>query len=122
LPERVSPRQRSGFAEAMRDAFCRLVLGIDRRLFLAQVQGAVVIDGAGDGSCDVYIRHFQDLDLSGQQLFAAPFFQPSSGSQWIQIADVVAFSAFHAVAKRPDREFCWTWYEDYIDPAGPREV
>ena len=119
---RTSPRRRSGFAEAIRDVFCRLVLGVDRRLFLAQVQGAMVIDGTGDGSCDIYVRLFRSLSLSGQHLMTDPLFQPSSGSQWIQIADIVAFSAFQAVVKRPDREYCWTWFEDYIDPDGPREV
>lgn len=119
---RTSPHRRSGFTEAMRDAFCRLVLGIDRRLFLGGLQGIMVIDGDGDGSCHVYTRLFRSLNLSGQQLIAGPFFQPSYDSQWIQIADMVAYTAFQAVIKRPDRQFCWSWFEDYIDPEGPREL
>lgn len=119
---RKSSRRRNAFAEAMRDAFCRLALGIDRRLFLGDLQGIMVIDGEGDGSCRFYTRLFRSLDLSGKQLIAAPVFQPSDESQWIQIADIVAYAAYQSVIKRPDREFCWTWYEDYIDPEGPREV
>jgi hypothetical protein len=106
----------------MRDAFCRLALGIDRRLFLGDLQGIMVIDGEGDGSCRFYTRLFRSLDLSGRQLIAVPFFQPSDESQWIQIADMVAYAAYQSVIRRPGREFCWTWYENHIDPEGPREV
>lgn len=119
---RTSHHRRNGFAEAIRDAFCRLVLGVDRRLFLGNLQGIMIIDGEGDGSCRFYTRLFRSLGLSGKQLVSSPFFQPSHDSQWIQIADIVAFAAFQSVVKRPGREFCWTWYEDYIDPEGPREV
>ncbi|ACU69710.1 hypothetical protein Caci_0775 [Catenulispora acidiphila DSM 44928] len=119
---RTSPRRRTGFGEPMTDPFCRLVLGVDRRLFLGDLQGIMVIDGEGDGSCRFYTRLFRSLGLSGQQLIAVPFFQPSYDSQWIQIADIVAYTAYQSVIRRPGREFCWTWYEDYIDPEGPREV
>ncbi len=119
---RVTSRRRSAFTEVMRDTFCRLVLGVDRRLYLAEVQGAMIIDGNGDGTCRVYSRLYSSLNLSGHQLVAGPFFQPSDESDWIQIADIVAYAAFQAVVKRPGREFCWTWYEDYIDPEGPSPI
>jgi hypothetical protein len=83
----------------MRNTFCRLVLGIDRRLFLANVQGIMIIDGTGDSSCGHYIRVFRGLNLSGRQLAMEPFFQ-----------------------RRPGKEFCWSWYEDCIDPDGPQPV
>ena len=79
-------------------------------------------EGGGDSSCRGYVRLFRSLNLSGRQLVGEPFFQPSDQSQWIQIADIVAYTAFQSVARRPGREFCWTWYEDYIDPDGPQEV
>ena len=96
------------------------VLGIDRKLFLAGVQGIMIIDGAADGSCADYFRLFRMLNLSGRQLDVAPFFQSSDQSQWIQIADLVAHTAYQAVVRRPGKEFCWTWYQDHIDPDGPR--
>jgi Protein of unknown function (DUF3800) len=98
------------------------VLGIDRRLFLAGIQGAMIIDGAADGSSADYVRMFRSLNLSGRQLLMEPSFQKSDESQWIQIADIVAYTAYQSVARRPGKEFCWTWYEDCIDPDGPREV
>jgi len=96
---RSSPRRRNSFAEAMRETFCRLVLGIDRRLFLGNLQGIIVIDGEGDGSCRFYTRVYRSLNLSGQQLIAGPFFEPSYDSQWIQIADIVAYTAFSGFTK-----------------------
>ncbi|WP_370376524.1 DUF3800 domain-containing protein [Catenulispora sp. GAS73] len=119
---RRSPHRPSRFADVMRDTFCKLVLGIDRRLFLTGLQGVMIIDGEGDSSCREYFRLFRGLDLSGRQLIGGPLFQPSDESQWVQIADIVAYTAFQSVIRRPGREFCWTWYEDYIDPDGPREV
>lgn len=119
---RKSSHKPSRFADIMRDTFCKLVLGIDRKLFLAGLQGMMIIDGDGDTSCRGYFRMFRSLNLSGRQLTVEPFFQPSDQSHWIQIADIVAYTAFQSVSRRPGKEFCWTWYEDYIDPDGPREV
>jgi hypothetical protein len=119
---RKSSHKPSRFAEVMRDTFCKLVLGVDRRLFLADLQGVMIIDGEGDNTCRDYYRIFRSLNLSGRQLVAGPYFEPSDQSQWIQIADMVAYAAFQSVIRRPSREYCWTWYEDCIDPDGPREV
>lgn len=119
---RRSPHRPSRFTEVMRDTFCKLVLGVDRRLFLADRQGMLVIDGEGDGSCRDYFRAVRSLNLSGRTLVGGPFFQPSDESQWIQIADIVAHVAYQAVIRRPGREFCWSWYEDHIDPDGPQAV
>lgn len=106
----------------MRDTFCKFVLGVDRRPFLAKVQGIMIIDGDGDGPCRFYSRLYTSLNLSGRQLIAGPFFQPSDVSEWIQIADIVAYTAFQSVIKRPGKEFCWSWYTDYVDPLGPQAV
>ena len=119
---RTSSRRRGAFTDVMRDTFCKFVLGVDRRLYLAQVQGIMIIDGDGDRSCRFYSRIYGSLNLSGHQLVAGPFFQPSDVSDWIQIADIVAYTAFQAVAKRPGKEFCWNWYEDYLDQDRPRAV
>lgn len=85
----------------MRDTLCKLVLGIDRRLFLAGAQGVMIIDGEADGSCADYVRVFKAVNLSGRQLAAEPFFLPSDASQWIQIADIGAYTAYQAVARQP---------------------
>jgi len=119
---RRSPHRRSGFADVMRDTFCKLVLGVDRRLFLTDHHGIMIIDGDGDGSCREYGRLVRGLNLSGRQLIAGPFFEPSDLSQWIQMADIVAYAAYQSVVRRPGKEFCWTWYADHIDPDGPQEV
>src|SRR5262249_21774891 len=100
---RRSPHRQSRFNEVMRDTFCKLVLGIDRRLFLANLQGIMIIDGENDGSCREYHRLVRSLNLSERYLIEGPFFKSSDESQWIQIADIVAYAAFQSVIKRPDR-------------------
>lgn len=42
--------------------------------------------------------------------------QGSHVSQLIQAADLVAYSAFQHLARRPDRDVLWNWYEQHIKP------
>lgn len=50
----------------------------------------------------------------------------SSSSQFVQIADLVAWCAFAAVDRHPNNEFASGWYDEYLslrDPRGaPREL
>ena len=102
--------RRDAFTDVVHDVYLELVERIDARLGAAGAQGLIVMDGDGTA------LRFRDAhrDLSGDNLVENPLFERAHLSQWIQIADIVAYSAFQAVARQPTKQFCWSWYNQYF--------
>jgi Protein of unknown function (DUF3800) len=68
----------------------------------------------GDGSDQGYYSAHRALKLADRHVIEDPLFQVSHRSQWVQMADLVAWSAYQALQRSPDRRFAWNWYDDYL--------
>ncbi|MCY0957627.1 DUF3800 domain-containing protein [Streptomyces sp. H27-H5] len=97
-------------------AFTGLLRTIDQSLAEQGARGHVIIDG--DGTDRMYgDRHF---DLDPPHIPEEPTALPAHESHWLQMADLVAYTACHAIARRPNREFMWGWYSRHLPKAeGP---
>jgi hypothetical protein len=92
-----------------------LVRSFDRRLAGDADRGIVEMDG--DGTDPTYRRAHRELKLSSRWLIEDPHFHPGHHSQWVQMADIVAYTAYMHLARLPRKEATWSWYEDYLSNA-----
>lgn len=103
----TTARRRDYRAEKMR-VYGRLVALLDERLAHEGELGLVVMDG--DGTDDGYVAAHRALRLSRRHVIEDPMFQHSSGSHWLQIADMLAYAGYHEVLREPTRSFAHDWY------------
>lgn len=80
----------------------------------------------GDGSDPRYFTAHRELKLAGRHIIEDPLFQYSHRSQWVQMADMVAYAAYQHLARYRGKEFAWSWYERHLMPhdvnGGPLEL
>lgn len=105
----------TGFFDAKATLYADLVTMIDVRLADTGRYGFVVMDG--DGTDPSYRQAHRSLRLATRNLVEDPFFQGSHLSQWVQIADLVAYAAYQSVLRAPGKELMWDWYPDLLGPA-----
>lgn len=112
----------SDFATEKYALYELLVKQWDRELAADGSFGFVTMDGND--------RHYRDahrhLKLDTRHLIEDPAFHDSKHSQWIQMADLVAYTALMHVNQHSGNEFGWSWYRDFLatsDPSGaPRQI
>ncbi|WP_328484844.1 DUF3800 domain-containing protein (plasmid) [Streptomyces sp. NBC_00377] len=99
----------------------RLLLGLDRTLGVDGDHGIIVMDGDGtDGS---YQRGHRKLKLATRHIVEDPWFIGSHGSQPVQIADLLAYTAYQSVLQHPGKRFMWNWWNNLLPAAkGPYEI
>ena len=83
---------------------------------LAGVDGHAILIVDGDEHHPAYYGTHRELKLADRRIIEDPWMQGSHVSQLIQAADLVAYSAFQHLARRPDRDVLWNWYEQHIKP------
>jgi hypothetical protein len=109
-------RQIAGTGRAYHDArvsaYRRLVAHFQARLAADDAYGMVMMDG--DGSDPTYARAHRDLDLRSRRLLEDPFFKDSQHALWIQLADIVAYTAYQSLHRGPGKSFMWEWYDKYL--------
>lgn len=80
----------------------------------------------GDGSDPGYAAAHRDLKLAHRRVIEDPIFLAAHASQWVQMADLVAWSAYQGLLRHPGKEFAWEWYHRHlrdVDVAdGPRAI
>ncbi|MEU6261727.1 DUF3800 domain-containing protein [Saccharopolyspora shandongensis] len=91
------------------DTYARLVRWLDAKLTADGDHGLVIMDG--NGTDPGYRVAHRDLKLATRSLIEDPLFQGSHHSQWVQIADLVAYSAYMRLARIPNKAFSWDWYD-----------
>lgn len=102
----------SRYADAKAALYADLITMIDGRLAEAGEHGLVIMDG--DGTDPSYRHAHRGLELATRDLVEAPFFQGSHLSQWVQVADLVAYAAYQCVLRAPGKELMWDWYPDLL--------
>ncbi len=83
---------------------------IDLRLREADDHGLVVLDGEGG---ELRTMH-RELDIATRRIVEDPWMRDARESQWPQVADFVAHTAFQAIVRAPSRAFMWEWYEQRL--------
>lgn len=96
-------------------AYAALVRMVDDRLTAAGELGLIVMDG--DGTDHSYRAAHRELKLATRSLIEDPFFHGSNTSQWIQQADIVAYSAYQHLMRKPKKEATWGWYSEILAAA-----
>lgn len=99
-----------------------LVQLLDDRLARDGEDGMVVMDG--DGTDLTYRVPHRGLSLDSCGLIEDPIFRAGHDSQWVQMADLVAYAAYMRVARIPGKEAAWSWYADHLSNAvtGPEPL
>lgn len=105
--------RRAYFAEKA-NVYEKLVEHLDGRLGSAGELGLLFMDG--DGTDHSYIQAHRGLKLAQRNVIEDPLFQGSTTNQWIQMADIAAWSAFQGLQQAPNRRFAWQWYSTYLLP------
>jgi len=95
--------------------YLELVRLLDDRLARDGESGIVVMDG--DGTDLTYQAAHRELRHPSRRLMEDPFFRPGHTSQWVQMADLVAYAAYMHLARLPTKEVTWSWYSDYLSKA-----
>jgi hypothetical protein len=91
-------------------AYRALMGWIDRRLREADDYGLIVVDGE---SGELRTMH-RELDIATRRVVEDPWMRDARESQWPQVADFVAHTAFQAIVRTPSRAFIWEWYEQRL--------
>ncbi|GIE90516.1 DUF3800 domain-containing protein [Actinoplanes regularis] len=97
-----------GFERDKQDLYQSMIGRLDTELQHAAAYGAVVMDG--DGTNTGYRRGHRTLENGSRALIEDPFFRHASTSQWVQIADLAAWTAYRALRPGGRRDKTTTWY------------
>lgn len=111
---RTTIARRKAYA-AERDAvYAELVGHLDRRLGTAGEYGVLVMDG--NGTAPGYYSAHRGLKLGSRNIIEDPMFVPAHRSQWVQMADFAAWSAYQGLLRHSGKEFAWDWYDRHLGP------
>jgi hypothetical protein len=101
-----------------RKAYVHHVTELDRFLGEQDSWGVVVLDGPFANAREKLAPH-REMDLASRRITEDPWVQPASGSQLVQMADIVAYAAFQAAQRNESKEFMWDWYPRLLHTLEP---
>ncbi|MGH3829756.1 MAG: DUF3800 domain-containing protein [Pseudonocardiaceae bacterium] len=110
---RQTTARQKGYAVERDAAYVGLVNHLDTRLSAAREHGMIIMDGNGIGTHGYYSAH-RGLKLSARSLIEDPLFVPAHRSAWVQMADLVAWTAYQGLLRHPGKKFSWGWYDRYL--------
>jgi hypothetical protein len=112
------------YATEKAEVYAALVAHLDQRLADAGEYGCIIMDG--NGTDPMYHRAHRELKLATRRLIEDPFFQGSHLSQWVQMADLVAWTTYQWLLQHPGKMRPAGWYEKFLAErdvnGGPIEV
>lgn len=82
----------------------------------------VFVSMDGDGSARTYREAHRSLALDTRHVIEDPMFHDSKRSQWTQMADLVAYSAYKNLDRHHASEFAWDWYSQYLSQQPPELI
>lgn len=94
------------------DVYAGALECIEAGLVRRDSHGIVIVDG--DGTDPAYRRIHRQLDIRHRRIIEDPWFQGPHASQWLQMADLVAYSTYQHLARRPEGQATWQWYETWL--------
>ncbi|MEO3861612.1 DUF3800 domain-containing protein [Acrocarpospora sp. B8E8] len=89
-----------------------LVANLDARVGAAGEFGMIFMDG--DGTATGYYNAHRALKLAHRNIIEDPLFVPAHRSAWVQMADLVAWTAYQSLLCHPGKRFAWQWYDEYL--------
>lgn len=121
---RRTRKKHHAYATEKAEVYKALVNHLEDRLAKADELGLVFMDG--DGTNPMYRAAHRELKLDSRRVIEDPLFHRSRISQWIQMADLAAYTAYQGLQRHEGKEFMWDWYDQYLGPrdvnGGPLEV
>jgi hypothetical protein len=93
-------------------AYAALVAHVDARLGALGEFGMIFMDG--DGTATGYYNAHRALKLAHRNIIEDPLFVPAHRSAWVQMADLVAWTAYQSLLRHPGKRFAWPWYDQYL--------
>ncbi|MEV3852476.1 MULTISPECIES: DUF3800 domain-containing protein [Streptomyces griseus group] len=93
---------------------------LDQQLTHDDDHGIIVMDG--DGSDPSYQREHRKLKLATRRIVEDPWFSGSDTNQPVQVADLLAYTAYQTVLKHPGKTFMWQWWDQQLPMATLLEV
>ncbi|ONK15212.1 hypothetical protein [Streptomyces sp. MP131-18] len=103
----------AGWRAAKGAAYRGLLRSLDRLLDRSGEHGALIVDG--DGSDAMYEEAHTEVRPARVPRPAVQV--PAHVSDWLQMADLVAHTAFQAIARQESRRALWGWYSRYFPKA-----
>ncbi len=94
------------------ETYAALVRHWDHNLAADDAFALITMDG--DGSDSTYSNAHRGLDLGTRRIIEDPVFHDSARSQLIQMADLVAYSAYMYLRPHPGNVHAQQWYPDYL--------
>lgn len=71
-----------------------------------------------DGDDPHFLDAHRSLKLADRHIIEDPTLHDSRRSQWIQMADLVAYTSLMSLNRHRQNEFAWHWYRDHLAPNG----
>jgi hypothetical protein len=115
--ERFAPDPDQGTKTSL---YRKLVQHWERELVREDGLALVFVDG--NGTDHSYRTTHRSFDVMDRRIIEDPVMTDSAQSQFVQIADLVAWSAYAAVEQPPRHDFAWGWYERHLAVRDPRRV
>ncbi len=109
---RVTAARGGDYAKQRAEVYDALVTRLDTRCAGAAEHGLIFMDG--NGSEHAYYSAHRALKLADRHIIEDPLFQLSHRSQWVQMADLTAWTAYHGLIRTPRRRFAWDWYSKHL--------
>jgi hypothetical protein len=109
---RKTSATRRAYAAERADVYDKTVQLIDGLLTADGDLGIIVMDG--NGTDPSYRRAHRNLKLATRSLIEDPAFQPSNESQFVQMADLVAYVSYQHLNQAKNRRFMWSWFPTYL--------
>ncbi|NMM92395.1 hypothetical protein B2J88_50585 [Rhodococcus sp. SRB_17] len=94
------------------DVYRKLIDHLDDRLASSGELGMIFMDG--NGTDQTYQKAHRELKLANRSIIEDPMFQGAHNSQWIQMADIVAYASYQHLLRHEAKKFAWSWYDDYL--------
>lgn len=105
---------------AKQQLYRALVAHLAHDLRCAATTGTIIIDG--DGADHLYADTHHQLDPAISDLLDGPLFRSADHDQWVQMADLAAWSAYQSIVRKRSKRHLWSWYPltlGRLDPHGP---
>jgi hypothetical protein len=122
---RRTTARRDTYANHRADVYQRLVTHLNKRLANQREHGLILTDG--DGTDNSYTAAHQSLTTARRHVVEDPQFpRRSKRNPWLQLADLVAWTAYQHLHHADNRRYAWHWYEQYLTTCdvqgGPAEI